>query len=214
MKSYLSIPGIGEPAGRRYVGKSCVAFYKYDGSNLRWEWSKKRGWYKYGTRTRLFDHTDLQFGDAVELFQDTIAKSIEQRIKLNHPRQDRAIVFTEYLGENSFAGNHEEDDEKTLVLFDVNIHRKGLLSPDDFLEQFGDLPCAAKAVYRGNLNREFIGQVRENRLFAEPLNEGVVCKGGNGHKLWMAKVKTLEYLARLRDEKEFQDQLGNMVEVQ
>ena len=30
--------------------ENCVAFLKIDGSNLRFEWSKKREFYKFGTK--------------------------------------------------------------------------------------------------------------------------------------------------------------------
>jgi hypothetical protein len=28
--------------------------------------------------------------------------------------------------------------------------------------------------------------------------EGVICKGGTGHRLWMGKIKTLAYLEELK----------------
>lgn len=39
-------------------GQHCIAFDKLDGSNLRFEWNKKQGWYKFGTRNRMFDRSD------------------------------------------------------------------------------------------------------------------------------------------------------------
>jgi len=32
-----------------------------------------------------------------------------------------------------------------------------------------------------------------------PVDEGVVCKGGEDHKLWMVKIKTTDYLKRLKE---------------
>jgi hypothetical protein len=57
------LPG-KEPAMYRYPeidGPSkaphehCLAFDKLDGSNMRFEWSPKRGWYKFGSRGQLID---------------------------------------------------------------------------------------------------------------------------------------------------------------
>jgi len=45
MKSYPSIPG------KHTNGIPLTVFDKLDGSNIRAEWSKKRGFYKFGTRT-------------------------------------------------------------------------------------------------------------------------------------------------------------------
>lgn len=53
MQQYPSILG----SSKAPLGEPCIAFVKYDGSNLRWEWSPKRGWNKYGTRTQLFNET-------------------------------------------------------------------------------------------------------------------------------------------------------------
>jgi hypothetical protein len=38
MQQYPSIDG----SGKAPLGVPCIAFYKYDGSNLRWEWSPKQ----------------------------------------------------------------------------------------------------------------------------------------------------------------------------
>jgi hypothetical protein len=46
-------------------GKECIAFEKYDGSNLRWEWDPKKGWAKYGTRRQLFDESSPLYNQAV-----------------------------------------------------------------------------------------------------------------------------------------------------
>lgn len=74
MITYRSIDGIRNAK----LGEQCYSFYKYEGSNLRWEWNKKRGFFKSGTRKRMFDAADLQFGDAVSLFNENYAEQIEK----------------------------------------------------------------------------------------------------------------------------------------
>jgi len=191
MKTYPTILGPSKAPK-----KPCIAFYKYDGSNLRWEWQRKRGWHKFGTRRRLFDHTDEQFKDAIPLFFETQADQILAVVKKKYRDAQKVIVFTEYVGPNSFAGQHEPGDEMKLVLFDVNIHTKGLVGPREFLKNFGRLENVAEVVYEGNLNEQFIDDIRHSRY---PVNEGVVCKGGSGHNLWMRKIKTLKYYKRLKE---------------
>ena len=44
--------------------KHCVAFWKHDGSNMRFEWSPKRGWHKFGSRRQLLDESDEVLGVA------------------------------------------------------------------------------------------------------------------------------------------------------
>lgn len=193
MESYPSIMG----AARAPKGRPCAAFYKYDGSNLRWEWTKKRGFHKFGCRTRLFDHTDEQFGEAVDLFFCNYAEPIERRLVDNYRNLERATVFTEFFGASSFAGTHVDGEAKEIRLFDVQIHRKGIIGPKEFMKRFGDLPFAAELVYEGNFNQSFIDDVRSGAY--PELNEGVIVKGGDGLGLWMAKVKTHAYLAKLKE---------------
>lgn len=175
----------------------CIGFYKYDGSNLRFEWSRKRGWYKYGTRHQMFDHTHEVFGSAVELFQDTVSPQITPVIKSEFRNAESVIAFCEFFGEHSFAGTHIPEDPKELRFFDLNIHKKGIMSPKEFVKFFGTLDISAEIVYTGNLNEELILAVRKNNL-GVPLKEGIVCKGGSGHDLWMAKIKTQSYLDALK----------------
>ena len=76
MKQYPHIVGPSK-APREH----CIAFYKYDGSNVRFEWSKKRGWYKFGTRTQLIDENVEIFGQAIPVFKNTLAEGIEKVLR-------------------------------------------------------------------------------------------------------------------------------------
>lgn len=197
MITYRQIPGITKNSN---IGKDCYSFYKYDGSNLRWEWNKKRGFFKFGTRKRMFDESDDQFGDAVALFREKYEEPLS-RILVDKFKQDKVVVFTEYLGENSFAGYHEDEDKKELKLFDVHIIKKGLLSPKDFVRTFGHLDFSAELLYEGKFNKEYINKIRLTNDGS--LKEGVVVKGGKGHGLWLSKIKTLDYLEKLKKKESF-----------
>jgi hypothetical protein len=194
MKSYPSIDG-----SSKAPHDQCIAFYKYDGSNLRFEWTKKRGWHLFGTRKRLFDETDPDFGGAIKMFRDTLAADVEAILKKEYRDSQEAVAFCEYFGDLSFAGQHKpEDTSKRLVLIDVDIHKKGFVSPREFVNNF----CkklgsrAAEVIYEGNLNASFIDDVRNGKY---PVVEGVVCKGGSGHRMWRCKVKTNSYLQKLKE---------------
>lgn len=194
MKEFPSIP-----SSLGYHGRSCSAFYKYDGSNLRFGWTRKAGWNKQGTRTRLFDETDSVFGGAIKVFKDNFADKLEQifkRDKLIRSSQS-AIAFFEYFGPNSFAGQHK-DEPKELVLLDVNIHKKGLMCPNDFVATFSTEVKTAELVYKGILTKEFEHLVRSGGV--PGLNEGVVCKAGSGedHDRWACKIKTDAYREKLK----------------
>lgn len=205
MLQYPSILG----AKKVPKGFPCIAFYKYDGSNLRFEWSPKKGWNKFGSRNQMIDINHDQFGKGVELFQEEMGDIIIDRMKQAYPKEfkniDRITAFAEYYGQNSFAGSHNLNDKKDLKLFDIFLFQKGFLPPERFIEVFGDWEKTAEVVYRGQLDEDFIQKVRHNALDIE-LNEGVICKGSSDKiktkthgKIWMTKVKTFDYINRLKD---------------
>lgn len=199
MKQYPSIPH-AKQAG---YGRPCLAFDKLDGSNIRAEWNGKRGWCKFGARTRMIDERDEQFGHAVVLFQETLADELERRFREREWKKlgvRHFVVFCEYVGPNSFAGYHPDPAESMqLVLFDVNPAPRGFLPPKEFLARFGDLPVP-RVVYEGNFNRELVERVRLGELDGVTF-EGIVAKGVENKQVWMAKAKSAAWIDRLRSEK-------------
>jgi hypothetical protein len=197
MKQYLEIQGPNK-APRQY----CIAFDKYDGSNIRAEWTRKRGWDKFGSRKVLMDETH-PLGDAIDIFLNTYGDDLENIFKKDKLFRNcqNVTVFGEYFGPNSFAGWHDPNDEKEIVMFDVSIHKKGMMSPRDFVKMFGHLKIP-KIIYEGNFNESFIQDVKDGKY---PVIEGIVAKGNlpHGrppHNLWMAKVKTKTWLDKLKVE--------------
>lgn len=201
MKQYWEIPGPTTKSPRSH----CIAFSKLDGSNLRFGWSRKRGWYKFGTRYQMFDHTEPMFGPAIPLFLDTYGDKLAEIFKTEKlfKKPDEAIVYCEFFGPSSFAGWHLEEEPKELVLFDVDILRRGFVLPRHFIKIFGSQVKIPEVLYEGNFGKEFIEDVRNNKYNPEGA-EGVVVKGvipgmkNDQHGLWMAKVKTKSWLARLK----------------
>ncbi len=198
MKDYPSIPKVLT----KFIGQECIAFKKYDGTQIRIEWSPKRGWHKFATRGGLFGESDPNFGSTYQIFEKSHAEPLTKAIRDHYPKAEGAYAFLEFLGPHSFAGLHdpgilevENNDPKELVLFDVNIHKKGILSPKDFISKFS-VVRSAEVIYTGKLSEEFIQKVREKQ-FPE-IDEGVICKGGEGHGLWFCKIKTWDYLKRIQ----------------
>ena len=204
MKQYWEIPG-----PNKAPRLPCIAFKKYDGSLIRSEWSKKSGWNKFGSRHVLIDITH-HLGKAIKIFQDKYAKDIEKIIKKNKIFRGVQSVTTycEYVGPNSFAGIHDPNDEMDLILFDVNMHKKGLMSPREFLKAFKGIDIA-EIVYEGNFNVQFIKDIKDGKY---NVDEGVVAKGvkpgkKSPHGLWMAKVKTKEWMEKLKHRAEYDESL-------
>ncbi len=191
----------------RAPGGRCVAFEKYDGTNLHWDWDRDFGWHAFGTRrdqfnllpagVEAFGRAHEQLREAAGLFLATLADAVE-RVFTDHPayRTFAALkLFTEFVGPNSFAGLHRADDPKRLVAFDVWAEGFGFVGPKQFVLDFGH-PDVARVVYEGRFTGQFAEDVRNGKY---GVAEGVVCKGGKGGAdLWMAKIKTYAYMARLK----------------
>src|SRR4051794_18534711 len=155
MLHYRKIPGSrGCPDGR------CLAFEKYDGTNLHWDWDRDFGWHSFGTRRDEFNLNPLGIEEfarqhahlrqCVEVFRATLAEPVE-RVFLECERYrgfQSLKVFTEFLGPSSFAGLHKEDDPKEVRLFDVWAEPFGMIGPEVFVADFGHLPIG-RVVYRG-----------------------------------------------------------------
>lgn len=191
MKPY---PSIARSTGQKFQEFDAYVFDKLDGSNLRFEWTRKQGWHKFGTRTRLFDHTDPDFGVAIPLFLSGWQNPLTQIAK--DRRWNHLIVFMEFWGEKSFAGKHDPADGKRLTLFDACPDKKGILGPREFLDCFDGLHTPKFfGIY--HWTRGFVERVRQGLEPAGMTFEGVVGKAGSGHKLIMAKAKTQAWIDKV-----------------
>ena len=131
--------------------------------------------------------------------EDKLVDLIEQE----WPHEREVIAFLEFFGQKSFAGYHEKDDPKDLMLFDLMIGHKNrhFLLPQDFVKLTTKVQVETPLIiYEGNLTDQFIQDVRDGKY---PVFEGVVCKGKErtgAHRgnVWMAKIKTLNYLNLLK----------------
>lgn len=177
-----------------------IAFEKLDGTRVQAEWTFKKGWHRFSTRFGELTEDHPHFGGAIDLFNKKYAIDLEQIFKEKYPKVTNFMVFLEYFGKNTFFGQHEENDKKDIILFDVSKFRQGLIVPTEFIEVFGGLDIP-KVVYEGLLTEEFIADVRQNKF---GLKEGVVVKGmnikrNNKPEIWMMKIKTNEWYRKLKE---------------
>jgi hypothetical protein len=208
MKSYPKI----EYHNKGLFGQHCIAFDKIDGSNFRAEYGQKRGFYKFGTRTSMIDRSDKQFGSGIDIFLNKYGDELDRIFRTKYRKVESFVVFGEFLGENSFAGQHLESDEKDVTLFDVNQYKRGFINPTEFLKNFGHLDIP-KIIYQGKYNNDLITSIRDNK----ELKEGAIVKGQNktkngGEEVWMVKIKTNDWLKKVKEkfgEKYLLEELNN-----
>src|ERR1700738_1895614 len=120
-----------------YPGQPFVAFDKLDGSNIRAEWDRKKGWHRFGSRRRLLDASHPLLGQAIQLilngYGDGLPKAFMDDPASRRPQE--ATAYFEFLGPHSFAGMHDPADLGVpanepfrVVLIDVNLHRRGCVA--------------------------------------------------------------------------------------
>lgn len=196
MKQYPEIKYYGD-----YWSLPVIAFEKIDGSNMRFEYSHKRGFYKFGTKGQMIDRRSIPFGFAINLFLDKYEGKLTEIFKSKTYRNSLAFVcFAELNGFNSEFGQHQfGNDIFDITLFDVSEYKHGLIPPRQFLNDFKDVGIP-NVIYEGNLNRDFVNRVKTNEF---SLKEGVVAKGliprkKSGENLYYCKIKTNGWFERLR----------------
>lgn len=189
MKQYPSIP-----RDVRY-GRDWLVYDKLDGSNIRAEWSRKKGFYKFGSRKVLLGPDSL-LGEAQGLILDheEVLASIFKK-----QRFDRVVCFFEFWGLNSFAGLHA-DETHQVTMFDIHVGKRGIMDPREFEKLFrGKVPLPA-LLWRGNFNKEDEASVRSASVEGMTF-EGVVVKGPSPRK-WqpppMFKVKNQAWIDKVK----------------
>lgn len=197
------------------IGENIVAFKKYDGQNFVAKYNvKKKVFDSFGSKTRLVDETDEQFGLAVKIFKEQIQDELIRLVSLNKGKKaifegvKEIEFYFEFVGEHSFCGRHDETDEMHLILIDIWIYKKGYVEPKDFCKLTQNLNIdVAEVIYEGILNIPFIRSIEENDWTKENclypnIKEGVVCKRTTkkkGQYLPKAKVKTNWWLNKVKE---------------
>jgi hypothetical protein len=172
------------------------AFDKLDGSNIRVEWTIKKGFWKHGTRRRLLDPKEEPLGEAVDLINEKYSEALSKIFYDN--KWGRVISFFEFWGPNSFAGNHE-DEQHTVTLIDVNPYKKGILPPKEFIDLFEGKVEIPSVLHNGRIGPNFVKAVRDGDLDNMTF-EGVVCKGvRKSRHLTMFKIKSRAWIKKVKE---------------
>jgi hypothetical protein len=172
-------------------------FDKLDGSQIRAEYNRKRGFYKFGSKNQLIDASTKPWGIALSLIQDKYGQEIDRICQAQH--WDNLMAFFELWGSSSFAGNHNWEEQLTVTLFDVNVYKQGIMEPQDFLQYFGHLDHP-KLLHTGSVSVELFDQIKQSTLSGMTL-EGVVAKApsqNQAHLPLMFKVKSNAWLDKLK----------------
>ena len=191
MKEYPTIEKTLHP------GAPVYGFDKLDGSGVRAEWDRKKGFWKFGRRHGLLDDSNPHLTKVDQLILAKYGDDLHRIFK--DARYTEATAFFEFWGPLSFAGNHVTGDDQTVTLFDVSVYKKGILEPREFVKLCQGIDYA-RVVFHGNFSAEIAEQVRLGTLEGMTF-EGVVFKGpcvSPGRPL-MFKVKSDAWKAKLRD---------------
>ena len=207
MKQYKSI----EYWNKGIMGTNVFAFDKLDGSNFRFEYDLKQsnknlnnGFNIFGTRKQIIGPGDEQWGEGIEIFMNKYSEELDRIFRTDkyYRHAKKITCYAEFYGEKSFAGYHDpiEKGNMNLTLLDVDVYQKGFLKPKDFIKQFQKLGIP-DIIFEGEYNKELVENVKNNIY---NLKEGVVVKGirltkrKNIENVWMVKIKTNEWLRKIK----------------
>jgi hypothetical protein len=211
MKIPLVYPKIPDTTG--CMLKKCIVFEKLDGTNIHFT-IRKGKWTSYGTRRDDFNtlinngsegeaefikaHPEL---DGVLKCQPHDLIIIDEIIHASEKlsKVEELILFMEYFGYSSFAGQHKRDEEHTLTLFDAQIDGRMML-PEEFLKDFRveEFPeYFPQIIYKGKYSGQLVEDIRNGKY---PVIEGAVIKGEIDGQVYMAKVKTNTYMEKLKEQ--------------
>jgi len=197
MKTYHHIEYYNE----KYYNFPIVAFDKLDGSNIRIEYSHKRGFYKFGTRKTMFNEKSEEFGFVVPLFKKKYEKALTEIFKTKYSKILSFVCYFEVFGTKSEYGQHDfENDTFDIVLIDVDRYKKGFIPPVEFVKNFQEVGIP-KVVFEGEFTKEFVTAVQDETDYL--LKEGVVCKGvtytkKGAEQIFHFKIKTKHWLENLK----------------
>lgn len=179
--------------------KTVYVFRKLDGSNIRVEWDKKKGFWKFGSRRHLIDETDHQLGKAVTILKKNIEPTMHEALKLTGWK--KVILFGEFFGNRSSHGYHHPEDDHDVEIFDINTDNRGLLLPGDFIKFMDKHQLPHSFIEKTKWNDELTRQVYRLEYPGQTF-EGVVCKA-NEYKTpgvpLMFKCKSSDWLKKLKE---------------
>jgi hypothetical protein len=193
MKDYPSIPSARGQQFREI--QNALVFDKKDGSSMRSEWNRKRGWYKHGRRTGLLDDSNASLAQVPILFDQRLAEPLARIAHDAHWQS--LVVFYEFWGMESVAGLHVDDDPKFLTVFDC-APENDMLGPVEFRKAFEDKVPTADCLGTMHWTRGLVDQVRRGELAGVTL-EGVVGKAldRRSGEIVRAKAKTQAWVDRV-----------------
>jgi hypothetical protein len=132
----------------------------------------------------------------VEIFEEKYKERIDERFRTHKifKNADMITLYGEFVGEDSFGGFHNWNKPFDIYFFDAFIYKKDFVGTSDFYSEFRDISMP-KLVYKGPLTETFIKEVQENKF---NLKEGVVYKFVENNEITRAKIKTQEWLDKIK----------------
>lgn len=195
MKQYPSIDGPPR------FGSPVYVYPKYDGSNIRAEWTRKKGFDKFGSRKVLLGEDHEQLGAAIALIKaksDEFAAAFRSK---SFAKIEKAVCFFEYWGEQSFAGLHDPSDKTMRVsLIDLDVYKKGQMDPRDF-NDFALMIDGAAPTIGSRFTQPDADAVRQGTFEGQTF-EGVICKlppERSWQPPYMFKMKSAAWIAKVKE---------------
>src|SRR4051812_22009614 len=88
-----------------------LAFNKLDGQNIRFEWNKNKGFYKFGSRQDMLPFDHYFFGPAFKMFVEKYDEGLRKVFESSKYKNNSAFMcFAEFHTDKSEFGFVDRDD--------------------------------------------------------------------------------------------------------
>jgi len=201
MRQYDSIP-FGN--AKTFGSGPWMVFDKLDGSNLRVEVHTKKGNFtKWGSRKVLMDVSNEAniLTKAVGIFESHYEAATILQYLRTFSKNSLFTLYFEFVGLQSFAGQHEEDDTHELRLLDIWEEKRGFIPSSDLTRAFPlFVPNSLGTIFE--LGAEFLAAVQGGTLEGMGM-EGVILKHPNlrtynSKNPRMMKIKRSDWIQKVQ----------------
>lgn len=190
MKQYPSIPIFALASN---IDGDVYIYEKLDGSNIRVEVEEKKGIINVGKRHGVLDSATPFLSEA-----EALARPLEPMMQdiLHRDRRKSGVFFFEFYGENSFAGEHQ-DEPHYLKLIDITLFQRGFLIPAEYhrLADPSGIPMA-RLIYQGPFGSLLTGTPNISQVwegtFPGASKEGIIIKTMTDPKAQVDRVFKLK----------------------
>jgi hypothetical protein len=138
-----------------------------------------------------------RFYEFIPTVTSTYADKVDEIFRKHkiYRKTDTVTLYGEFYGKNSFGGFHNWEEDQDLYFFDAFLYKRNFLTPSEFYSEFQNISMP-RFIYKGLFEKQLIRNVEQNKY---NLREGVVYKFVKNGRIYPGKIKTLDWLKKVKE---------------